>query len=149
MPSSLTSAEVPATRRWRIARRLLLAAAALVTLSAVFYAVENWRGKRAWESCRRDLEARGEVLDWGKFIPGPVPDDQNFYKAPNMQEWFVKASFTSSAPVPGNPFTLAAPKGTNLVLAEVKIAPHNAPPESQGSAIVLSIGDSSAREQAA
>jgi hypothetical protein len=78
-------------RGWRILRRLLLTAAILVTLIAVFYAEEDWRGKRAWENCKRELEAKGMVLDWEKFIPPPVPDDQNLFKAPNMQQWFVKS----------------------------------------------------------
>jgi len=30
------------------------------------------------------------VLDWDKYIPPPVPDDQNFFKAPKMADWFVK-----------------------------------------------------------
>jgi hypothetical protein len=74
---------------WQTARRALIGLAVLSTLIAIFYAVEDWRGKRAWEQCKRELEARGVVLDWDKFIPPPVPDDQNFFKAPKMQEWFV------------------------------------------------------------
>lgn len=63
----------------------------LALLIVAFYAEENWRGKRAWEKCKADLEAKGETLDWNKFIPPPVPDDQNFFAAPKMQEWFVKS----------------------------------------------------------
>jgi hypothetical protein len=75
---------------WRIPRRVLITLAIFATLIAIFYAEEDWRGKRAWENCKRELAAKGEVLDWDKFIPPPVPDDQNFFKAPNMQKWFVK-----------------------------------------------------------
>ena len=75
---------------WRAARRALLGAAILATLLAIFYAEENWRGKRAWEECKRELEAKGEVVDWSAFVPKPVPDDQNIYKAPRMAEWFVR-----------------------------------------------------------
>jgi hypothetical protein len=64
--------------------------AILATLIAVFYTEEDWRGKRAWENYKRELEAKGLVLDWSKFIPPPVPDDQNFFKAPKMTDWFVK-----------------------------------------------------------
>jgi len=77
-------------RGWRIMRRVLIGLAILATLIAIFYTEEDWRGKRAWENCKRELEAKGAVLDWEKFIPPPVPDDQNFFKAPNMQKWFVK-----------------------------------------------------------
>jgi type II secretory pathway pseudopilin PulG len=75
---------------WRILRRILIGLAILATLIAIFYAEEDWRGKRAWKNCKSELEAKGAVLDWEKFIPPPVPDDQNFFKAPNMQKWFIK-----------------------------------------------------------
>ena len=73
---------------WRNVRRAVIGLAVLGTLVAVFYTVENWRGGRAWEQCRRELEARGEKLDWEAFIPQPLPDDQNFFKAPGMTAWF-------------------------------------------------------------
>jgi hypothetical protein len=72
-----------------VLRRWFFCAAMLVTLTTLFYAEENWRGKRAWEKTRHDLEAKGVVLNWDKFIPPPVPDDQNIFKAPKIQEWFV------------------------------------------------------------
>lgn len=75
---------------WRAARRVLVSLAVLATLTAIFYAEENWRGQRAWDKCKRELEAKGEVVDWSAFIPKPVPDDQNIYKAPRMAEWFVR-----------------------------------------------------------
>jgi len=63
-------------------KRGLMAIAALALLTLLFYGEEDWRGKRAWEKCKRDLETRGEVLDWNKFIPPPVPDTQNFALTP-------------------------------------------------------------------
>ena len=83
---------IPRTRpamNW-VLRRWLFCVAAIVTLVALFYAEENWRGQRAFERSKRELEAKGVVLDWDKFIPPAVPDDQNVFKAPKMQEWFVK-----------------------------------------------------------
>ncbi len=81
---------IPGNKRgWRILRRVLITLAVLATLVALFYTEEDWRGKRAWENCKRELEAKGMVLDWDKFIPPSVPDDQNFFKVPRMQEWFV------------------------------------------------------------
>jgi hypothetical protein len=81
---------------WRIPRRILIALAILATLIAIFYAEEDWRGKRAWENCKRELEAQGAVFDWNTRIPPPVPDDQNFFKAPKMQEWFVNNPNTTT-----------------------------------------------------
>ena len=71
-------------------RRLLFVFLGLVVLVAIFYAEEDWRGKRAWEKCKAELEAKGEMLDWNAYIPPPVPDDQNFFKAPKMEEWFQR-----------------------------------------------------------
>ena len=82
--------------RWSCDRRnfgrALVGAAVLATLVAIFYLEEDWRGKRDWENCKRELEAKGAVLDWGKFIPPPVPDDQNFFTASsNILMRFKKA----------------------------------------------------------
>jgi hypothetical protein len=92
LPSELNMNEIPENKsgRRRIMRRALIGLAILATLIAIFYAEEDWRGKRAWENCKRDLEAKGMVLDWEKFIPPPVPDDQNFFNVPEMTTWFVK-----------------------------------------------------------
>ena len=76
---------LPKSKLWRT----IIVLGGFTLLVAIFYAEENWRGKRAWENCKRELEARGEIVDWDKLIPPPVLDDQNFFKAPKMQEWFV------------------------------------------------------------
>lgn len=76
--------------RREMIQRYLFGLACLATLIAGIYAVENWRGKRAWESCRKELEAKGAVLDWSAYIPPAIPDEQNIYKAPMMTEWFMR-----------------------------------------------------------
>jgi len=63
---------------WRIARWLIAAVIVCITLVALFYAVEDWRGRAAWVQCKRELEAKGERLDWAAYVPKRVPDDQNF-----------------------------------------------------------------------
>src|SRR5882724_4765637 len=73
---------------WRMLRRFLVTLAALVTLVALFYAEEGWRGKRAWENYRRQAEARGVEMDWHKFPPPPVPDAQNFAMTPFLAPLF-------------------------------------------------------------
>jgi hypothetical protein len=75
-------------------RWILVGVAGLIALlggllGGLAYPLGNWRGKRAWENCRRDLAARGEVLDWAAYVPAPVPDEQNRFKAPNLSQWFV------------------------------------------------------------
>lgn len=67
---------------WRNLRRLLFGVVCFITLIALFYAEENWRGKWAWKNYQRAAEARGEKLDLAALAPPPVPDDQNFAMTP-------------------------------------------------------------------
>ncbi len=77
-------------KRWRILRRCLIGAAIFLTLIAAFYTVELWRGKRAWEACKRALVAKGIKVDQAADIPlPPVPDDQNVLAVPEMRQWFL------------------------------------------------------------
>ena len=66
--------------RWIFCRRnfkrFLFGLACLATLIALFYAEENWRGKRDWEKYKREWEAKGDKFDFADFVPPPVPDDQ-------------------------------------------------------------------------
>lgn len=69
----------------KTAKILGFIAIALVTLAALALAIENYRGKRAWEACRAEFAAKGEPLDWAALAPPPVPDDQNFWKTPLLR----------------------------------------------------------------
>ena len=42
------------------------------------------------------MAAHGESLKWDDYVPAPIPDEQNFYQAPMMTEWFVKSTNRSS-----------------------------------------------------
>jgi hypothetical protein len=87
--------ETPKTKSgWRWPRRILITLAVLATLIALLYAEEDWRGKRAWDNCKRELAAKGVDLNWSDYIPAPVPDDQNFFKSPKMADWFVRGAKT-------------------------------------------------------
>lgn len=102
-------------------RRWFFCVAALVTLIGLFYAEEDWRGKRAWEACKRDMEIKGFEMDWAKHIPEPVPDDQNIFKVPEMQKWFV-----GRGPLPKgiaklvNPETDSISGKTNAIVTEAQ-----------------------------
>jgi len=76
--------------RWL--RRSLVCLGALAALAVIFYAEEDWRGRRDWNQYREATEARGESLDLRSYIPKPVPDDQNFCATP-----FLKAFFQTNA----------------------------------------------------
>jgi len=105
---------------WSTARRLLVSCAVLATLVAAFYTVENWRGKRAWEKCQHELEAKGWVFDWASRIPPPVPDAQNFFSAPNMAELFAGRRTNDLSLRLDNPKTRSiSVDGTNAIQTEV------------------------------
>src|SRR6267378_4252115 len=75
---------------WRVQRRMLIAAAWLATLIALIYGEENWRGRRAWNSYRQEIESHGGQLELKAFTPKPVPEDQNFAAIPFVKSWFDK-----------------------------------------------------------
>src|SRR6266436_5572247 len=91
---------------WRVIRRTLIVVAWTATIIALLYGEENWRGRRAWNKYRRELEARGEQLDLQAFIPKPVPDEQNFAATPFIQSWFS----TGGVSYEGDSYSLAGPR---------------------------------------
>ena len=74
-------------RRHKLRRRFIVSAICLV-LAGLFYAEENWRGKKTWETCQSALKTRGIALNWNDYIPASVPDDQNIFGVPEMVRWF-------------------------------------------------------------
>src|SRR5438132_885545 len=87
---------------WRGMRRILIVLAWTITIIALIYGEENWRGRRAWRQYRATLEkAHGAELDFKDqvrlfrhFIPKPVPDEQNFATTPFVQSWFRQTGMT-------------------------------------------------------
>ena len=67
---------------WRNLKRFLFGLACFVTLIALFYAEEDWRGWHDWEKFKHEWEVQGEKFDFASFVPPPVPDDQNFAMTP-------------------------------------------------------------------
>jgi hypothetical protein len=55
---------------------------AVIALVILFYVEEDWRGAHAWAATKAKWEAKGESFDFAKFIPSPVPDDQNLAALP-------------------------------------------------------------------
>lgn len=67
-------------KKWLV--RIAFVLAALVTLGALTLAIENYRGKRAWERCRAEYKAQGEELDWLALLPKPIADQDNLMMTP-------------------------------------------------------------------
>ena len=84
-------AHFPTVRRL-FSRKIVYAVLALVTLVMLLYAVENFRGARAWESYRKAAEARGLKLDFAAHIPPLIPDVENGANTPFIQSWFLRAN---------------------------------------------------------
>jgi hypothetical protein len=95
--------------------RLLFIFLGLIGLVVLFYAEEDLRGWHAWQKCQREFAAKGEVLDWNAYIPSPVPDDQNFFKVPKMEAWFVKGVARTNGIISFNPTNELAGLSTNAV----------------------------------
>jgi hypothetical protein len=155
--------ETPKDKKgWRIWRRILIGLAIFATLIAIFYTEENWRGKRAWENCKRELEAKGAVLDWDKFIPPPVPDDQNFFTfSTNIALRFKKAQTDAESEMASKCSWLRIEYSTNafpvldtaktgpLVVAEMTVEPPTVASSAAGGshAFVVKLNATHAREQ--
>ena len=54
----------------------------LTIIPCLFYAVEDWRGAQAWAATKAEWEAKGESFDRAKFVPPPIPDEQNIAALP-------------------------------------------------------------------
>jgi hypothetical protein len=93
---------------WRTVRRILIGLAWFVALIALFHGEENWRGRRAWNECRRGLETQGVPLDYRAVIPKPVPDEQNFAATPAVKSWFETKAVGESEPKWGDEYAQVA-----------------------------------------
>jgi len=70
----------------------------LIALIFFFYVEEDWRGAHAWAVTKAEWEAKGESFDYTKFIPPPIPEDQNLGALQLFKIEPVKYSDGSSYP---------------------------------------------------
>jgi hypothetical protein len=70
---------------WRNLRRALFGLGCLITLVALAYVIENWRGQRAWLAHRAEWEAKGEKFTIAALAPAAVPDEKNFALTPLLK----------------------------------------------------------------
>jgi hypothetical protein len=63
-------------------KQFLFGLACFITLIALFYAEEDWRGWHAWNKFKQEWEAKGEHFDFASMVPPAVPDEQNFALTP-------------------------------------------------------------------
>jgi hypothetical protein len=94
-PPSAFQRHLPFLHRVLSSRRcwkaLGFTALGLITLLALFYAVENWRGARAWKEVRDQLRAQGEPLSFAELVPPMPPEEENFAMTPFFRGAFDKS----------------------------------------------------------
>jgi hypothetical protein len=61
---------------------------ALLTLVALGYAVENWRGSRAWSAEQARIQKSGEPLVWPDMLPPAPSPERNFAAIPLFEGLF-------------------------------------------------------------
>ncbi len=83
-----TPSEPRAPRRNKLLKALGWGLVWVFSLIVLMYAVENWRGKRAWSRVRQDLASRGVPWEYQKLAPPAVPDSENFGALPVVTNWF-------------------------------------------------------------
>src|ERR687888_321889 len=78
-------------------QKFVFICALLITLLALYYTFENWRGTRAWREYRSQLVAKGVNLDIHSIVAPQVPEDQTFAATPFFAALFTgKPSATNS-----------------------------------------------------
>jgi hypothetical protein len=144
----MTTPETPSTPRRRL-RYFLISLAAFAVTVALFYAEEDWRGWRAMEKARRILAAQGEDLDWTRKIPAPVPDNENVFGVPEMQEVFTGRGRRGTNYLLQKLHYPGLDSTTRMIVAQLTIGLPGASAPGNSGAAVLQWGDPRAKAEAA
>ena len=75
----------------------------VIALIILLYVEEDWRGAHAWAVTKAKWEAKGEKFDYSKFIPPPVPDEQNLAAISLFELKMEKSTYDPSVPHLGMP----------------------------------------------
>lgn len=73
---------------YKIAKVCFIGLLCLVTLAALIWQVEYFRGSRAWSKHVDQLDARGEPWRPEELIPPQVPEDENFAMIPLLKGFY-------------------------------------------------------------
>ncbi|HEY0548816.1 MAG TPA: hypothetical protein VGF13_04385 [Verrucomicrobiae bacterium] len=82
---------------WHPVRRIVFVIATLVTFITLFYVIENWRGRHAWEKYKAELTTQGERLSLSDYAVKPVPAEQNFAETPILRAIAYKSTMDTNA----------------------------------------------------
>jgi hypothetical protein len=89
-------------RRWL--RRFTWTLITLVSLLAVYYQWENRRSARELQIARERLLVRIGTENWLDLAPPVVPDEQNFFALPVIEQWMYREERLVCYAIPKNAF---------------------------------------------
>lgn len=74
---------IPPVRRLfaSLLQHKLLCLITVITLVALFYAVENWRGRTAWNQFKNEAQTRSIYFDADKIVPSEISIEANMFEA--------------------------------------------------------------------
>lgn len=100
-PSAPEASLVKRQRPWwvKLLRWGSLGLASLVTLLVLVLVLDSWRGQRAWQKYRTEMEAKGAIFDLKGMIPPSVPDEENFAMTPLLKPVMQLDSAAGRPPV--------------------------------------------------
>lgn len=64
--------------------------ACMLTLSILFYTVEHWRWRRAWNAYAAKAKQEGKRLNKADYAKPPIPDSENFAAIPVFRDAYLK-----------------------------------------------------------
>jgi hypothetical protein len=102
---------IPPLRRLfaRLLPYKLLIGASLATLIALFYTIENWRGRTAWNAFRQECEAQGIFFTADKVMPPEIPAADNMFAAPPWVSLSLSNAASASSPIKPRCLMIAGP----------------------------------------
>jgi len=140
MSKPIANPEIPPAQRanrfwvWCLRSPMVCGLLAIIGVVVLFYAVENRRGKRAWERCKQTLAAQGAVMDQAAQATTAIPDHLNVFKAPGMFEWFLSPTQNELASPLG---TASRKKVDSVDLIEITVVSPTNQSTSSGSDLCL------------
>ena len=88
----------PRSNRFRWLKWVASGVVVVCLLIALFYVVENRRGKREWLQTKTELEAMGISFDWADYVPQPIADEHNFAATPAIAYFQYEADDPNHKP---------------------------------------------------
>ncbi|HWD17872.1 MAG TPA: hypothetical protein VHB20_01225 [Verrucomicrobiae bacterium] len=73
---------------WGHGRKWLTGMALALGFIAFLYVEEDVRGRLTWSQTQDECARQGMDLRWLALVPPPIPEAENIFAAPKMEEWF-------------------------------------------------------------